>query len=73
VRVAVDGIATDDQPGDLVRPPARGETDRHHAPAGRADPPSVSARVAPGGAGRNEPCPCGSGLKYKKCCGRGVH
>lgn len=20
--------------------------------------------------GRNEPCPCGSGLKYKKCCGR---
>lgn len=21
-------------------------------------------------AGRNDPCPCGSGLKYKKCCGR---
>ena len=21
-------------------------------------------------AGRNEPCPCGSGKKYKKCCGR---
>ena len=21
--------------------------------------------------GRNEPCPCGSGLKYKQCCGRG--
>lgn len=21
--------------------------------------------------GRNEPCPCGSGLKYKKCCGKG--
>ncbi len=20
--------------------------------------------------GRNEPCPCGSGKKYKKCCGR---
>ena len=20
--------------------------------------------------GRNEPCPCGSGIKYKKCCGR---
>jgi len=19
--------------------------------------------------GRNEPCPCGSGLKHKKCCG----
>jgi len=20
--------------------------------------------------GRNEPCPCGSGRKYKKCCGK---
>jgi preprotein translocase subunit SecA len=24
------------------------------------------------GPGRNEPCPCGSGTKYKKCCGRGA-
>jgi uncharacterized protein YecA (UPF0149 family) len=23
-----------------------------------------------GHAGRNKPCPCGSGLKYKRCCGR---
>ncbi|MBO7367286.1 MAG: SEC-C domain-containing protein, partial [Paludibacteraceae bacterium] len=22
--------------------------------------------------GRNDPCPCGSGKKYKNCCGRGV-
>ncbi len=22
------------------------------------------------GTGRNEPCPCNSGKKYKKCCGR---
>ena len=22
--------------------------------------------------GRNDPCPCGSGKKYKKCCGRGM-
>ena len=21
--------------------------------------------------GRNAPCPCGSGKKYKKCCGKG--
>jgi SEC-C motif-containing protein len=20
--------------------------------------------------GRNDPCPCGSGMKYKRCCGR---
>jgi len=25
-------------------------------------------RKAP--AGRNQPCPCGSGKKFKKCCGR---
>lgn len=29
-------------------------------------PPAVSAKV-----GRNEACPCGSGRKYKKCCGAG--
>lgn len=28
---------------------------------------SAEVRAAPG-AGRNDPCPCGSGLKYKKCC-----
>ena len=22
--------------------------------------------------GRNDPCPCGSGKKYKNCCGRNV-
>jgi SEC-C motif-containing protein len=26
--------------------------------------PAISQKV-----GRNEPCPCGSGKKYKKCCG----
>jgi uncharacterized protein len=25
-------------------------------------------RTAPGKVGRNDPCPCGSGQKYKKCC-----
>jgi SEC-C motif-containing protein len=27
--------------------------------------PIVSTKI-----GRNEPCPCGSGSKYKKCCGK---
>ena len=34
-----------------------------------------SARPASGGdkkVGRNDPCPCGSGKKYKNCCGRNV-
>ena len=30
----------------------------------RNDPPSFGRKV-----GRNEPCPCGSGRKYKRCCG----
>jgi len=29
--------------------------------------------VATPGPGRNDPCPCGSGRKFKKCCGRQVH
>ena len=24
------------------------------------------------GIGRNDPCPCGSGKKFKKCCGRNL-
>lgn len=37
-------------------------TDNDERPA----EPARSAKVA----GRNEPCPCGSGKKYKRCCGR---
>src|SRR4051812_32017849 len=32
-------------------------------------PPPVSREKYPG-TGRNAPCPCNSGHKYKKCCGR---
>ena len=36
-----------------------------------APPPDVHIPYrAPKKVGRNEPCPCGSGKKYKKCCGR---
>jgi hypothetical protein len=28
----------------------------------------ANAKAAHGKIGRNEPCPCGSGKKYKKCC-----
>ncbi|MBL7180804.1 MAG: PBPRA1643 family SWIM/SEC-C metal-binding motif protein [Pseudomonadota bacterium] len=27
-------------------------------------------KIADKKVGRNEPCPCGSGKKYKKCCGK---
>lgn len=33
------------------------------------DAPSTFRREGPK-IGRNDPCPCGSGKKYKKCCGR---
>jgi SEC-C motif-containing protein len=33
---------------------------------------SLDAKTAPAShVGRNDPCPCGSGKKYKKCCGAG--
>ncbi|MBL6946305.1 MAG: SEC-C domain-containing protein [Rhodospirillales bacterium] len=34
---------------------------------GKMNPKSAPRRVEK--VGRNEPCPCGSGKKYKKCCG----
>ncbi|NLI75400.1 MAG: DUF1186 domain-containing protein [Candidatus Riflebacteria bacterium] len=37
----------------------------HH---GHDHPPATPAK-APEGPGRNDPCPCGSGKKFKKCCG----
>jgi SEC-C motif-containing protein len=36
---------------------------------GRLVMPKTETRGQPK-VGRNEPCPCGSGKKYKKCCGR---
>lgn len=30
--------------------------------------PKVEPIKASGRPGRNDPCPCGSGKKYKKCC-----
>jgi len=49
-----------------------GATDRRHILD--AQPMSPTARRRPvkkyAGTGRNERCPCGSGKKYKVCCGR---
>ncbi len=39
---------------------------------GAPDQPKVETVVHEGPRiGRNDPCPCGSGKKYKKCCGAG--
>jgi uncharacterized protein len=42
--------------------PMREQADRERLAPIRRDAPKV---------GRNDPCPCGSGKKYKKCCGAG--
>ena len=41
-----------------------GDDTGFHAGSDRNDPPAFGRKV-----GRNEPCPCGSGRKYKRCCG----
>jgi hypothetical protein len=48
-----------------------------HRPVSTMSPSEEIPRPAPrrpvkkyAGTGRNEPCPCGSGKKYKLCCGR---
>lgn len=33
-----------------------------------SETPPVEPIQNSGAVGRNEPCPCGSGKKYKKCC-----
>ena len=59
----------------------KGRRNRHHEIAqfrrregqwffydGQAPAPQTVVRESPK-VGRNDPCPCGSGRKYKKCCG----
>ncbi|HKL20798.1 MAG TPA: SEC-C metal-binding domain-containing protein, partial [Tichowtungia sp.] len=52
---------------------AQGETPAGAPPGMDAPPPRpAAAPVKADGSkvGRNDPCPCGSGKKYKKCCGQ---
>ncbi len=59
----------------LSHPEAAGLAESHaqqeHAantPVGGPNRPTTVRRTQPK-VGRNDPCPCGSGKKYKKCCG----
>jgi uncharacterized protein len=47
----------------------RKEFSKRVAPPPPPSPPPEQAAHA-GRVGRNDPCPCGSGKKFKKCCGR---
>ena len=50
----------------------RGATDPFHPVSGHAVASPAQRRPVKkyAGTGRNERCPCGSGKKYKVCCGR---
>ncbi len=37
---------------------------------GEDTPAAATVKRETAKVGRNDPCPCGSGKKYKKCCGR---
>jgi hypothetical protein len=57
-----------DSPTDALSILARLGAEQATAPAG-GHLPSLQRNTKTRKAGRNEPCPCGSGLKYKRCCG----
>jgi preprotein translocase subunit SecA len=49
---------------------AMGERQRAAAQAPQGETQVKQIRLDQPKVGRNDPCPCGSGKKYKKCCGR---
>lgn len=49
---------------DLERPPAKSQEEEIPTPEPKYEPVVAAPKV-----GRNDLCPCGSGKKYKKCCG----
>ncbi|PIP37230.1 MAG: hypothetical protein COX19_17140 [Desulfobacterales bacterium CG23_combo_of_CG06-09_8_20_14_all_51_8] len=84
--VATEGGTAEDDRGTvefIASYTAKEKRNRHHERAaflkhegawyftdGEAVPPKTVVRETPK-IGRNDPCPCGSGKKYKKCCGKG--
>jgi preprotein translocase subunit SecA len=55
----------------MSAPPALGSPVATKAAPARQVARSRASASAPGRkVGRNDPCPCGSGRKYKKCCGK---
>ena len=44
-------------------------TERENLVENRYQEPKTSGQRRVNKVGRNQPCPCGSGKKYKRCCG----
>jgi len=51
---------------------AMAEQQRAAAQAPQGQPQVKQIRLEKPKVGRNDPCPCGSGKKYKKCCGKNL-
>ena len=60
-------LAAPAQAAPAVAPPRENRA-RRARPARPPEPVQTYRRAAPR-VGRNDPCPCGSGKKYKRCCG----
>lgn len=58
-------IANSQMSSDMARRQASGGIMQRHAQG-----QTVTVRRSSPKVGRNDPCPCGSGKKYKNCCGR---
>ncbi len=63
-------VDMDDQDGIQAAAAAAPAATALRAPPSRQPPRRRAAAPSGKKVGRNEPCPCGSGKKYKKCCGR---
>jgi uncharacterized protein YecA (UPF0149 family) len=66
---AVPALRSPERPAYRVTHQGSGDGNRSSGPSGGGGGTSTQVRVAK--VGRNDPCPCGSGKKYKKCHGRG--
>jgi preprotein translocase subunit SecA len=53
----------------LSQPATQQQRTPAQQPGAESQPALVPVRKSGPKVGRNEPCPCGSGRKYKKCCG----
>ncbi len=64
IKGAADGESSNDE-SDTLPPELERVANQSESSPDEADDAPPDADV-----GRNEPCPCGSGRKYKQCCGR---
>jgi uncharacterized protein YecA (UPF0149 family) len=64
-------MSPEERQAQLARQRAEAERVQHIAAAAGGGPARPETIVREDKKiGRNDPCPCGSGKKYKKCCGR---